>query len=72
MAKVLFGLEQQGHIQTIEDILERFGPGMEYSKEVWEIIGEKIGWCPFTAALSYFKYMAERDQQEVATKETHD
>lgn len=28
---------------------------MTYNKYVWEEIGREIGWCPFTATLSYFQ-----------------
>lgn len=67
--KVVFGLKAQGHIPIIEAELKRWndsykkqfpneGPlDMSYSKHVWEGIGKKIGWCPFTAALSYFEYL---------------
>lgn len=54
-SKISFGLKQQGHIEIIETTLHRLGPGMEYSKAAWEIIGVAIGWEPFTAALAYFK-----------------
>lgn len=61
--KVLFGLEAQGHIPTIEKILDRWNNNddgievdMTYAKCVWDEIGKEIGWCPFTAALSYFEY----------------
>ena len=59
--KPVFGLEAQGHLPTIEKILEKWNNheypdlDMVYSKCVWEEIGKEIGWCPFTAALSYFK-----------------
>ena len=62
--KVVFGLEAQGHIPTIEKELKRwnennqYGGDMIYCKEVWEGIGKKIGWCPFTAALYYFEYLS--------------
>lgn len=69
--KLVFGLEAQGHIPTIEKIISHWNethnkefPDEEidtidykYSKFVWEIIGKEIGWCPFTAALYYFKHL---------------
>lgn len=60
--KAVFGLEAQGHIPTIEAELKRWnnnedGVDMTYCKAVWEGIGDKIGWCSFTAALSYFEYL---------------
>jgi hypothetical protein len=71
--KVVFGLEAQGHIPTIEAELKRRNENfdnnypehkgknvMTYSRHVWEKIGKKIGWCPFTAALSYFEYLNEK------------
>lgn len=66
--KVVFGLKAQGHIPIIEAELKRWNDSykeqfpnekpidMSYTKAVWEGIGKKIGWCPFTAALSYFEY----------------
>lgn len=67
--KVVFGLEAQGHIPTIQAEIKRRNDSykeqypnekpldMTYSKDVWEDIGKMIGWCPFTAALSYFKWL---------------
>lgn len=67
--RVVFGLEAQGYIPTIQAELKRWNDSfidqfpnekpldMSYSKHVWEGIGKKIGWCPFTAALSYFEYL---------------
>lgn len=65
--RVVFGLEAQGHIPTIERIIgevsgeidfkgETTFVDMAYDKYTWEKIGKEIGWCPFTAALSYFDY----------------
>jgi len=67
--KVVFGLGAQGHIPTIQAEIERRNKlyiehfpndeplDMSYSKHVWEGIGKIIGWCPFTAALYYFKWL---------------
>lgn len=63
--RVVFGLEAQGHIPTIQAELKRWNEpipcikpyDMSYSKAVWEGIGKKIGWCPFTAALAYFEWL---------------
>lgn len=62
--KVVFGLEAQGHLPTIKRILDKWNEptienqvDMTYSKHVWEEIGKEIGWCPFTAALSYFEIL---------------
>ena len=68
---IKFGLEAQGHIETIESELKRWNENMKmnfpdsdanmaYSKHVWESIGKKIGWCPFTAALHYFEYLEDQ------------
>ena len=68
--KIVFGLEAQGHIPTIQAELKRWNDNykkqfpneepldMSYSKDVWEGIGKIIGWCPFSAALRYFEYLA--------------
>lgn len=68
--KVMFGLVQQGHIPTIERIIDKWNKSFKeqfpnepekvdhkYSKHVWEEIGKEIGWCPFTACLYYFEYL---------------
>ena len=55
--KVLFGLEQQGHIATIEKILNEFGSAT--SEYVWEKIGKEIGWCPNAAARRYIEYLRD-------------
>ena len=67
--KVKFGLEAQGHIETIEAVIkdrqnsmnESFpddGINVMYSKYVWDEIGRAIGWCPLTAALHYFNHLS--------------
>lgn len=81
--KVVFGLEAQGHIPVIESELQRWNDSftkmfpnekdvdMTFSTHVWERIGKKIGWDPFSAALHYFEYLkkvkknATLDQQDV-------
>lgn len=62
--KVSFGI--QGKIEVIETILTKWndndiGTDMTYSKVVWNEIGKKIGWCPFTASLHYFEYLANKE-----------
>ncbi len=54
--KMSFGLEQQGHISTIEKIIDDLGCN-EYA---WEKIGKEIGWCPNTASHHYIKYLREK------------
>ena len=66
--KIVFGLEQQGHIPTIERILDEFGSSSEY---VWEKIGKEIGWCPQTAAYYYIDYLRKkRKENEINTTTT--
>jgi hypothetical protein len=69
--KVAFGLEAQGHLPTIKRILDRWNEptfeghvDMTYSECVWREIGNEIGWSPFTAALSYFKYLNKKKQPD--------
>jgi len=57
---VVFGLEQQGHIKTIEDMLEKFG----HSYRTWEEIGKKINWCPLTAASWYVRYLTKKLEEQ--------
>jgi len=53
---IKFGLEQQGHIETIERILDDLGSN-EYS---WQKIGKEIGWCPNTACYYYVSYLRKK------------
>lgn len=52
--KVKFGLEQQGHIPTIEKMLLDWGRSDYY---IWQKIGKEIGWCPLTACSWYLEYV---------------
>jgi hypothetical protein len=73
--KVVFGLEAQGHIPTIQAEIKRWNDlyrnqypnepplDMSYTKHVWDGVGKIIGWCPFTAALSYFEWLNENTKQ---------
>lgn len=65
---IQFGLNQQGHIETIERILNKWNDftedseyktNMMYSIHVWDEIGKEIGWHPLSAALKYFEYLSE-------------
>ena len=74
--KVVFGLEAQGHIPTIQAEIKRWNDSfkeqypdsknvdMSYEKHVWEKIGKIIGWCPFTACLSYFELLHKNSSSE--------
>jgi len=67
--RVVFGLEAQGHIPTIQSELKRwneneYNTDMTYNKHVWEGIGKIIGWCPFTACLSYFEWLHKNSSFE--------
>jgi hypothetical protein len=61
--KIAFGLEQQGHIPTIERILADLGSN-EYA---WDKIGKEIGWCPKTACYHYVKYLQDKLKQPIET-----
>lgn len=56
--KIQFGLEQQGHIPTIEKMLDDFGTAS--SAYIWGKIGKEIGWEPLTAALHYCEYLRKQ------------
>jgi len=47
---ILFGLEAQGHIPTIEKMLSE--------GKSWEEIGKTIGWCHDTAKEHYERYLS--------------
>jgi hypothetical protein len=56
--KVQFGLEQQGHIPTIEKMLAEFGSAR--SEYIWKKIGKAIGWEYTTAAFYYIEYLRRK------------
>lgn len=60
---VLFGLEQQGHIPTIENMLRE---GRD-----WPFIGRAINWEPSTAKAFYERYLERRASQPVQPVATH-
>jgi len=47
-----FGLEGQGHIQTVEQMLQE--------NKTWMEIGEQIGWCHKTAKQHYMMYLVSK------------
>ncbi len=51
---VLFGLEAQGHIPTIEQMLSE--------NKTWDEIGKTIGWLPDTAQEHYERYKKRRSK----------
>jgi hypothetical protein len=53
---VLVGLKQQGHIPTIERMLEEGA--------TWEQIGEEIGWWPETAKEHYIWYIKDQEKED--------
>lgn len=53
-----FGLEQQGHIPTIEKMIKEFGNST--SSHLWENIGKEIGWDGTTAAYHYIEYLRKK------------
>lgn len=54
-AKVVFGLQAQGHIPTIERMLS-LGSS-------WVEIGNEIHWCPITAREHYERFKQEEDKK---------
>lgn len=56
---IKFGLEQQGHIETIEKTLDELGSN-DYS---WKKIGELIGWCPNAARDYYIVYLQNANEK---------
>lgn len=56
---VAFGLVQQGHIQTIEQMLQ--------NNSSWAEIGKQIGWCPKTAEQHYTTYLKNRKPTSKST-----
>jgi len=62
LIKVQFGLEQQGHIPTIEKMLNEFGSAR--SEYIWQRIGQAIGWDYKTAAFYYVEYLRSKNKNQ--------
>ena len=57
---VLFGLKQQGHLPTIERMIE--------DGATWEEIGKEIGWCPETAKEHYGWHIEYKQAHDLDSK----
>jgi hypothetical protein len=55
-APVVFGLQRQGHIPTIEKMLKEGA--------TWEEIGKEIGWCAETAKEHYIWFILKKKEEE--------
>lgn len=57
--KMLIGLEQQGHIQTVEQMLDEWFPRISDKNkfQVWDDIGSKIGWIGYAVCQDYIRYL---------------
>ncbi len=53
---IAVGLQQQGHIPTIEKILDEMGS----TTLAWERIGKEINWVPQAACRDYVDYLREQ------------
>ena len=56
-AQIIFGLEAQGHIPTIEKMLAE--------GRNWEEIANTIGWCQVTAREHYERFTRKNQENEV-------
>jgi len=54
--KIVFGLEAQGHIPYIEEVLDNLG-SCDYT---WDKIAKHIGWCPIAARDHYITYLQSK------------
>jgi len=59
--KALFGLEAQGHIDTIERILNEHNWSNDW---IWSLIGKEIGWAPSTACAFYVTHLRDQLSKE--------
>ena len=53
--KVLFGLEQQGHITKVEEMLKKYCS--------WDEINKAIGWAGDAAQQDYIRYLKRNSEQ---------
>jgi hypothetical protein len=60
----VFGLEAQGHIPAIEEILK----DLESYDYAWDKIAKQIGWCDKAARNHYIAYLMERGQKANSEK----
>lgn len=66
--RVKFGLEAQGHIPTVEKMLDMYGS----TRYAWNEIGKKIGWCEVSARDGYIRYLMRQKQKRVVITEDKD
>ena len=55
MTKLVFGLEQQGHIKTIERMLDQH--------RTWGEINKAIGWAGDAACKEYIRYIRKQNSE---------
>lgn len=64
--KITFGLEAQGHIPTIERMIQEHnapsdvnpdGEDISHSEHLWDKIAKEIGWDAKTAMAYYIQYL---------------
>jgi hypothetical protein len=67
--KIVFGLEAQDHIQTIERMISEYTSECDLKKEngdlsassyLWDKIATEIGWCKETAMLHYISFLRDK------------
>jgi hypothetical protein len=57
---IKFGLEQQGHISIIEEMIARQGNNYH----TWKEIAAQIAWEPLTACIHYNHYLDKKRERE--------
>lgn len=65
--KITFGLEQQGHIDTIEKMIDEYSTergGLSSSVHLWTKIANKIGWDCKIAMAHYIHYLRTQKQNK--------
>ena len=74
MVKVLFGLESQGHIKTIEEKLKAWHPrlGDENSFQVWRDIAKEIGWIDYAVCQDYISYLKRKSAKIEALEQENE
>ena len=74
--RIVFGLEQQGHIPFVEEKLKEWRPS-PFSNEntfyIWKEIAQQIGWLDYAVCEGYIRYLKRgKEELEAKVKELED
>ena len=71
--QLLFGLEAQGHIETIESFIQdnKYDYWNDRNFDKWRDLAKVIGWCPVTANNHYIEYLQKKKAKVEAERDAY-